>query len=107
VWAAVSAATGTGFVTDVARNRLVEVGLGLGLGQGKEGVLGEIVLDTEDPGLIDLAAGGDLVYDLSPGNGTTEAAVSVVDVKKRRLVQRVNLSSVGANGNAVGMALGF
>lgn len=34
--------------------------------------------------------------------------MSVVDVKKnRRLVQRVNLSSVGANGNAVGMALGF
>lgn len=58
-----------------ARNRLAEVGLGLG--QGKEGVLGEIgeiVLDTEDPGLIDLAAGGDLVYALSPGNGTTEAA---------------------------------
>ncbi|KAK1750222.1 WD40/YVTN repeat-like-containing domain protein [Echria macrotheca] len=105
-WAAISPATGTGFVTDVARNLLVEIGLTDG---AQTGVLGEIDLSpaTSDPGLIDLAAAGTLVYALSPGNGTVGAAISVVDVKMRKLVQHVELAGVGANGNAMGLALGF
>jgi hypothetical protein len=33
-----------------------------------------------DPGLIDLKSAGNFVYALSPGNGTTEAAITVLDV---------------------------
>jgi len=102
-WAAISPATGTRFVTDVARNRLVEVAVRNGVG-----VLGEIDLSANgDKGLIDLAAGGELVYALSPGDNETEAAVTVVNVWTRKMVQHAKLSGVGANGNAMGMALVF
>ncbi|KAK0633091.1 hypothetical protein B0T14DRAFT_408172, partial [Immersiella caudata] len=100
-WAAVSPATGTGFVTDVAKNRLVEVGVRDGVE-----VLGEIDLTGNgDKGLIDLAAAGELVYALSPGDSETEAAVTVVNVRTRRMVQHAKLGGVGVNGNAMGMAL--
>ncbi|KAK4453341.1 hypothetical protein QBC34DRAFT_477175 [Podospora aff. communis PSN243] len=102
-WAAISPATGTGFVTDVARNRLVEVSVG-----GEVGVLGEISLTGNGgKGLIDLAAAGELVYALAPGDNETEATVTVVNVRTRKMVQLAKLGGIGVNGNAMGMALAF
>lgn len=102
-WAAISPKTGTGFVTDVGKNRLVEMDV-------KDGakVIGVIDLEGNgDKGLIDLAAAGELVYALSPGDNTTEAAVTVVNVTTKRMAQHVKLGKAGVNGNAMGMALGF
>ena len=61
-----------------------------------------------DPGLIDLRAAGNFVYALSPGNGATEAAITVLDVSggqgKGKMVQHFGLGAVGAGKNAQGMA---
>ncbi|KAK3330574.1 hypothetical protein B0H66DRAFT_68206 [Apodospora peruviana] len=102
-WSAISPATGTAFVTDVGINRLVEVGRN---GGGELAVLNEVDMSvTGDPGVIDLRAGGELVYALSPGNGTTQAAVSVVNVVTKKLLQSAKLSGLGAGANSMGMAL--
>jgi hypothetical protein len=62
-----------------------------------------------DPGLIDLSAAGNFVYALSPGNGTTVAAVSVVDVSagqgQGKAVQHFELGELGVGKNAQGMAV--
>jgi len=58
-----------------------------------------------DSGLIDLRAAGAFVYALSPGNGTTEAAISVVDLKSKRLVQHALLGKIGVGATAMGMAI--
>ncbi|KAK3392907.1 hypothetical protein B0H63DRAFT_504916 [Podospora didyma] len=105
-WATISAATGTAFVTDVGVNRLVEMSL------NDASVLSELDLSANgDPGLIDLRAGGNFVYALSPGNGTTEAAVTVLDVSARRggqgpakMVQHFKLGGI-AEKNSMGMAV--
>ncbi|KAK4165531.1 hypothetical protein QBC43DRAFT_351127 [Cladorrhinum sp. PSN259] len=102
-WATISAATGTAFVTDVGVNRLVEMSL------EDARVLSEIDLKANgDPGLIDLRAAGNFVYALSPGNGTTQAAVTVVDVSggggKAKQVQHFELKGL-AGKNAMGMAV--
>jgi hypothetical protein len=61
-----------------------------------------------DPGLIDLRAAGDFVYALSPGNGTTAAAITVLDVSggqgSMKQVQHFDLSGM-AGKNAQGMAV--
>lgn len=107
-WAAVSAVTGTGWVTDVGRNRLVEVGV-----KGDDGakVLGVIDLSggSNNTGLVDLATTGDFVYMLSPGDDKKDSgpAVSVVNIRTREMVQHVEVAAVGADGSAMGMALGF
>ncbi|KAH6877052.1 hypothetical protein B0T10DRAFT_520486 [Thelonectria olida] len=99
-WVAVSAATKTAFVTDVATNRLVEMSL------TDASIQGTVDLSANgDPGLIDLRAAGNLVYALSPGNGTTQAAVTVVDAFKKVQVQHFELGSMGAGKNAQGMAV--
>ncbi|KAK4234564.1 hypothetical protein C8A03DRAFT_37664 [Achaetomium macrosporum] len=106
-WATISPATGTAFVTDVAVNRLVELDV------RDARVLSELDLaaaGSPDPGLIDLRAAGNFIYALSPGNGTTEAAVSVVSVENGRtgqakMVQRFGLGSMGVGRNAMGMAV--
>ncbi|KAK1837093.1 3-carboxymuconate cyclase [Podospora conica] len=107
-WVAVSAVTGTAWVTDVGRNRLVEVDV-----RGEDGarVLGVIDLSqgSNNTGLVDLATTGDLVYMLSPGDnkaGSTPA-VSVVNVRTREMVQHVEVAAVGADGSAMGMTLMF
>ncbi|SPO01204.1 uncharacterized protein DNG_03951 [Cephalotrichum gorgonifer] len=102
-WATISPATGTAFVTDVGVNRLVEMSL------QDASVISELDLSANgDPGLIDLAAAGNFVYALSPGNGTTEAAVTVVDVSggsgSAKMIQHFGLSGL-ANRNAQGMAI--
>lgn len=102
-WVTISGRTGTAFVTDVAVNRIVEMTL-----QGADIVS---ILDLSangDPGLIDLRAGGDFIYALSPGNGTTAAAVTVVDVSggpgTARMIQHFELEGL-AGQRAMGMAV--
>lgn len=99
-WATVSAATQTAFVTDVGTNRLVEMSL------ADASIQGEIDLSANgDPGLIDLKAAGNFIYALSPGNGTTQAAVTVVDAMSKQQVQHVELGDMGLDKNAMGMAV--
>ncbi|PNH62675.1 hypothetical protein VD0001_g9378 [Verticillium dahliae] len=99
-WATVSPATGTAFVTDVGRNRLVE------MSTADANIISEIDLSANgDPGLIDLRASGQFIYALSPGNGTTQAAVTVVDAKRKKQVQHFQLGNMGAGKNAMGMAV--
>ncbi|WAO93401.1 Hypothetical protein NCS54_01094800 [Fusarium falciforme] len=100
-WVAISPATKTAFVTDVGRNRLVEMSL------EDASILSSLDLSCNgDPGLIDLAAAGNFVYALSPGNGTTKAAVSVVDVLNgsgsAKMVQHFELAEM-AGKTAMGM----
>ena len=102
-WATISSTTGTGFVTDVANNRLVEVSL------QDATIVSQLDLSSNgDPGLIDLRAGGDFIYALSPGNGSTESAVTVVDVSggpgSAKMVQHFGLGSI-AGPRAQGMAV--
>ena len=99
-WAAVSPATNTAFVTDVATNRLVEMSL------TDASIQGQIDLSANgDPGLIDLRAAGNFVYALSPGNGTTQAAVTVVDARSKKQVQHFQLQGLGVGRNAQGLSL--
>ncbi|KAM0419060.1 hypothetical protein ACHAPT_011999 [Fusarium lateritium] len=100
-WVAISPTTKTAFVTDVGRNRLVEMSL------DDASIVSELDLSCNgDPGLIDLAAAGNFVYALSPGNGTTKAAVTVVDVSSgsgsARMVQHFELGEM-AGKTAMGM----
>ncbi|KAM7192208.1 hypothetical protein V8F33_008482 [Rhypophila sp. PSN 637] len=103
-WATISAKTGTAFVTDVGVNRIVEMSL------TDASILGEIDLSkvNNDPGLIDLRASDDFVYALSPGNGTTPAAVTVFrvsgDSAGKRQVQHFELVGL-AGSRAMGMAV--
>lgn len=99
-WVTISAATKTAFVTDVGRNRLVEMSL------QDASIKGAIDLSSNgDPGLIDLKAAGNFIYALSPGNGTTEAAVTVVNALSKKQIQHFNLAFLGVGKNAQGMAL--
>ncbi|ELQ44517.1 hypothetical protein OOU_Y34scaffold00082g2 [Pyricularia oryzae Y34] len=98
-WATVSPATGTAFVTDVGSNRLVE------MSTKDAKVLNTVELTNGDPGLIDLQAAGSFVYALSPGNGTTPAAVTVVDAKSRKQVQHVQMDAKLAGKNSMGLAM--
>jgi len=103
-WVAISPATGSAFVTDVAVNRLVEMSL------TDASILSITDLSADgDPGLIDLRAGGNFVYALSPGNGTTPAAVTVLDVSggqgSAKMIQHFALNGMGVGKNAQGMAI--
>jgi hypothetical protein len=102
-WVTISRATGTAFVTDVGANRVVEMSL------QDASVLSEVDLSANgDPGLIDLRAAGRFIYALSPGNGTTQAGIVVLDVSggpgSASMVQRFGLDGV-AGRNAMGMAI--
>jgi hypothetical protein len=99
-WAAVSPATNTAFVTDVGTNRLVEMSL------TDASIKAQIDLSANgDPGLIDLRAAGDFVYALSPGNGNTQAAVTVLNALSKKQVQHFQLQGLGVGKNAQGLAL--
>ncbi|KAF1839538.1 hypothetical protein BDW02DRAFT_487001 [Decorospora gaudefroyi] len=102
-WVAVSDATKSAFVTDVGVNRVVEMSL------DDASIIKELDLSANgDPGLIDLRAAGDFVYALSPGNGTTNAAITVLDTSggqgSMKQVQHFDLSGL-AGKNAQGMAV--
>ncbi|EJT71833.1 hypothetical protein GGTG_11086 [Gaeumannomyces tritici R3-111a-1] len=99
-WATINPATGTAFVTDVATNRLVEMSV------KDASVMGQIDLSANgDPGLIDLQSAGKFVYALSPGNGTTQAAITVVDATTKKQVQHMQLQAMGVGKNSMGLAL--
>lgn len=98
-WVAISPATNTAFVSDVANNRLVEMSL------TDASIQGTVDLSANgDPGLIDMAAVGDFLYALSPGNGTTQPAVTVVNAISKKQVQHFDLGVMGVDKNAQGMA---
>ncbi|KAL2417641.1 hypothetical protein ABEF95_003847 [Exophiala dermatitidis] len=103
-WATISPATSSAFVTDVGVNRLLEMSL------EDASILSITDLSANgDPGLIDLKAAGNFVYALSPGNGTTPASVSVLDVSggqgSAKLFQHFALQGLGAGKNSQGMAV--
>ncbi|CAI6333001.1 unnamed protein product [Periconia digitata] len=103
-WATISSETGSAWTADVGVNRLLEMSL----------TTAEVVNDPIDltqgasamnPGLIDLRAAGNFVYALAPGNGTSQPAISVVDVVQRKLVQNAELGALGVRNSAMGMAV--
>lgn len=99
-WVAISPATHTAFVTDFAVNRLIEMSV------TDASIQGSIDLSANgDAGLTDLQAAGKFVYALSPGNDTTDAYVTVVDVLAKKQVQHVELKSLGARRSSQGMAV--
>ena len=99
-WVTISPATNTAFVTDVGTNRMVEMSL------TDASIVGQIDLTANgDPGLVDLRAAGNFIYALSPGNGTTQAAITVVDAISKKQVQHLQIQDMGAGKNAQGMAV--
>ncbi|KAL2872404.1 YncE family protein [Aspergillus lucknowensis] len=96
-WAAYSAKRNSVFTSDGARNRIVEVDA------DDASIVSAVDLPNDDPSGLDLIAAGDLVYLLSPGNGTTDAAVTVWDAAKEKQVQRFSLKEYGGDRNAVGI----
>ncbi|KAF2454973.1 hypothetical protein BDY21DRAFT_416562 [Lineolata rhizophorae] len=102
-WATISSATGSAFVTDTAFNRMVEMKI------EDASIISILDLtETGAPGLIDLKAAGEFIYALAPGNGTTEAAITVLDVSggqgSMMLLQNFGLGVVGAGKSSQGMA---
>lgn len=101
-WAAFSEITGTVFVTDVLINHVVEIDPTDG------SIVDDFHLTNGNAGMIDLAAAGDFVYALAPGNATTSAAVAVLDVSGGKAsaqeVQNFQVAGV-LGGNAQGMAV--
>lgn len=100
-WAAFSPVTGTGFVTEVAVNHLVEVTLASGA------IVQELNSTNGNPGMIDLQAAGNNIFALSPGNATIPTAVTVFDLSggsgNTKEVQ--NFQVMGGDINAQGMAV--
>ncbi|KAK3298935.1 uncharacterized protein B0H64DRAFT_386669 [Chaetomium fimeti] len=102
-WVSISPVTGTAFVTDFAANRIVEMSV------ADATVVSTLDLSPNgDAGLTDLRAAGNFVYALAPGNGSTQSAVTVVDVSggsgSAAEVQRFSLDGI-ANNRAVGMTV--
>lgn len=101
-WVALSPATGTAFVTDFGLNRLVEMSV------KDASVVSTLDLANGDPGMTDIRAAGNFVYALAPGNGTTQSAITVVDVSggpgSGVQVQHFSLDGI-ANHKAVGMTV--
>ncbi|CAK7219679.1 hypothetical protein SBRCBS47491_003928 [Sporothrix bragantina] len=102
-WVAISPATNTAFVADVGVDRLVEMSLADGSIQGTP--IDLTAISAGDPGLTDLRAAGSFVYALSPGNGTTDASVVVVNALTRSAVQHVSVAGLGLSKSAQGMAI--
>ena len=100
-WSTISKKTGTGFVTDVAVNHLVEMDLTTGA------IIKKTNLDTTNPGLIDVKAAGDFMYALSPGNANVTSAVAVFDLSggKGTAKQIQNFNPKGVTDSAQGMAV--
>lgn len=98
-WAAYSEERGSVYVADVAVNRLIE------MSPVDAKILSTIDLTNGNPGMTDLQVAGRYIYALSPGNGTTPAAVAVVDTSARTQLQNFIVEGLGAGKNAQGMAL--
>ena len=98
-WAAYSRARESVFVTDAAVSRLIEIS------EDGSKIMSMLDLENGDPGLIDLQTAGRFVYALSPGNGTTSAAITVVDSFKGRQIQHFKLDKLGAGKLSQGLAV--
>ncbi|KAI2775231.1 hypothetical protein F4815DRAFT_487439 [Daldinia loculata] len=102
-WSAYAPATKSVFVTDVALPRIVE------MSAKDASIISQIDLShTGDAGFIDLAAAGNFLYVLSPGNQTTGAAVIVLDISggqgKAKFLQRFSVEEL-AGRNSQGLAV--
>lgn len=98
-WAAYCQARESVFVTDAADDRLIEIS------EDGSKILSILDLKNGDPGLVDLQISGRFVYALSPGNGTTPAAITVVDSFQGRQIQYYTLDKLGAGKRSQGMAI--
>lgn len=98
-WAAYSEQRGSVFVTDAALNRIVE------MSAVDAQIISTIDLTNGDPGLIDLKVSGRYVYALSPGNGTTASAVTVVDSYVGKQIQHFPVNGLGASKSSQGLAI--
>lgn len=102
-WATISEVTNSVFVTDVGVNRVVEMSL-------KDAtIISQLDLSTNgDTGLIDLKSAGNFVYALSPGNSTTDAAITVLDISggqgSMKMAQHFDLAGI-AGSTTQGMAV--
>ncbi|KAJ9353642.1 hypothetical protein C8Q69DRAFT_509639 [Paecilomyces variotii] len=102
-WTTISQSSKSAFVTDVQVNHIVEMSL------DNARIIKEYDTSSVNagPGFIDLAAAGNFVYALSPGNGTSEANVVVMDVSggqgKAKIIQTFGLGALGAGKNSQGM----
>jgi len=102
-WATISKETKSAYVTDVAVNRMVEMSL------EDASIIAQLDLSANgDRGLIDLRSAGSFVYALSPGNATTKAAITVLDVSdgqgSMKQAQHFSLDGI-AGSTAMGMAV--
>lgn len=102
-WAAFAKSTGTVFVTDVALPRIIE------MSAKDASIISTIDLSAGgDSGFIDLQAAGDFLYALAPGNGTTDAAITVLDISggqgKAKSIQRFSLKGMSGK-NSQGIAV--
>lgn len=103
-WATISDSTNSAYVTDVAVNHVVEMSL------DDASIIKKLDLSANgDSGLIDLRAAGDFIYALSPGNGTTTAKITVLDVSggqgSMKQVQHFDVGRMGVGKTAQGMAV--
>lgn len=91
-WATFCTLTGTAFVTDVAKNRLVEIDPSTGK------ILQVTPLANKNPGMIDLASAGRFLYALSPASPGIQGTVVVLEVGSgaARLVQTFGLNTAGS-----------
>ncbi|KAI1207734.1 uncharacterized protein F4807DRAFT_462534 [Annulohypoxylon truncatum] len=101
-WSAFSKATGSVYVTDVLIPRVLE------MSAKNASIISDINLSAGgDTGFIDLKASGDYLYVLSPGNGTSTAAINVLDLSggqgKAKAIQRFALGGQ-AGKSAQGIA---
>ncbi|KAI1773275.1 hypothetical protein F4818DRAFT_122454 [Hypoxylon cercidicola] len=102
-WAAFAPATKSVFVTDVATPRIIE------MSASNASIISTVDLSANgDPGFIDLKAAGAFLYALSPGNGTTDAAITVMDISggqgTAKAIQRFSLKGM-TGANAQGIAI--
>lgn len=102
-WATISDATQSAYVTDVAKDRIVEMSL-----QDAKIIKELDFPDSGDAGLIDLKAAGNFLYALAPGNGSAPAEIVVLDVSggqgSMKIVQQFSLDGIAKN-TAQGMAV--
>ncbi len=73
-WAQVSPSTGTGFITDVATNRLIEVDIYSGA------ILTEYYPPNPFSGMTDFRIAGGYLWALSAGNGSVPASITTFDI---------------------------
>jgi hypothetical protein len=103
-WSTISPATGSAFIGDAGLDRLVEMSL------TDASILSITDLSADgDAGLIDLAAAGNFIYALAPGNGSAPVAVAVIDVSggqgSAKLLQHFQVENTAVGKTAQGMAV--